>query len=75
MTAWHLVAHNTQWALEVRTLSDGPAGLPAFAFRLDDARLRDQMNQQLQSFLGSDEHRELVQAFGFTSDEMPPESP
>jgi hypothetical protein len=33
------------------------------------------MNQQLQSFLGSDEHRELVQAFGFTSDEMPPESP
>lgn len=75
VTAWYLVAHNTQWALEVRTLSDGPAGLPAFAFRLDDARLRDQMNQQLQTFLGSDEHRELVQAFGFTSDEMPPEAP
>jgi len=75
VTAWHLVAHNTQWALEVRSMSDGPAGLPAFAFRLDDAHLRDQMNQQLHTFLGSDEHRQLVQAFGFTSDEMPQEAP
>jgi polar amino acid transport system substrate-binding protein len=75
VTAWHLVSRNPQWALEVRTLSDAPAGLPAFAFRLVDAPLRDAMNQALQTYLGTDEHRQRVQPFGFTSDEMPPDLP
>lgn len=75
VTAWHLVSHNPQWALEVRTLGDAPVGLPAFAFRLADAPLRDTMNQALQAYLGSDEHQALVQRFGFTTDELPPDTP
>lgn len=75
VTAWHLVSRHPEWALEVRTLGDAPAGLPAFAFRLADASLRDAMDQALQTYLGSDKHRELVQHFGFTSDEMPPDMP
>lgn len=75
VTAWYLVSHNPQWSLEVRTLGDGPAGLPAFAFRNSDRPLRDAMNQALQTYLGSDEHKTLVQRFGFTSDELPPDMP
>lgn len=75
VTAWHLVSHHPQSALEVRTLSDGPVGLPAFAFRIDDGPLRDAMNQALHTYLGSDDHKALVQRFGFTSDELPLDTP
>lgn len=72
VTARHLVAQHPGEALEVRTLVDAPPGLPAFAFRLDDADLRDAMNQQLARFIGTQEHRQLVERFGFSIDELPP---
>ncbi|WP_310568381.1 transporter substrate-binding domain-containing protein [Hydrogenophaga sp.] len=75
VTAWHLVSTHPQWPLEVRTLSDAPAGFPAFVFRHDDRALRDAMDQALQTYLGSEEHRALVRGFGFTSEEMPPDLP
>ena len=75
VTAWQLVAAHPQWALEVRTLTDAPAGLPAFVFRQEDHALRDAVDQILLSFLGSDEHVQLVRSFGFTSDELPPRLP
>jgi polar amino acid transport system substrate-binding protein len=76
VTAWHLVnAHQVQDLLQVRTLSDAPAGYPAFVFRHRDAALRDAMDQALQTYLGSEEHLTLVRSFGFTSDEMPPDQP
>ena len=75
VTAWHLVATHPEWPLEVRTLSDAPAGFPAFVFRQDDLPLRDAMDQALRAYLGSEEHQALVKAFGFTSEEMPPALP
>lgn len=76
VTAWHLV--NTRPALaplQVRTLADAPAGLPAFAFRHQDAVLREAMDRALQGYIGTEEHRTLVGTFGFTSDELPPDQP
>lgn len=75
VTAWQLVATHPEWALEVRTLSDAPAGFPAFVFRHDDLPLRDAMDEVLQRYLGTEEHQALVRGFGFTSEEMPPDSP
>lgn len=75
VSAWHTVSHNPQWALEVRTLGDAPAGRPAFVFRQDDVALRDTMNTALQAYLGTGEHQSLVQRFGFTSDELPSGTP
>lgn len=75
VTAWHLVSNLREPALEVRTVVDAPVGLPAFAFRLADEPMRQAMDRELRRFLGSDEHRLLVQRFGFTSDELPPPLP
>ncbi len=75
VTAWQLVVNHPQWPLEVRTLGDAPAGFPAFVFRREDQALRDAFDQALLTFLGSDEHIELVRSFGFTSDELPPDLP
>ena len=70
VTATRLVAANPQWQLEVRPVQDAPAGYPAFAFRLTDTGLRDAMNEELKSFLGTPEHLELVAPFGFTVSEL-----
>jgi len=76
VTAWHLVnKQDASVPLQVRTLSDAPAGYPAFAFRHEDTALRDAMDQALLTYLGTDDHLALVRRFGFTSDEMPPEPP
>lgn len=75
VTAWQLVATHPEWALEVRTLGDAPAGFPAFVFRHDDLPLRDAMDEVLQRYLDTEEHQALVRGFGFTSEEMPPDSP
>lgn len=53
---------------------DTPAyamGYGAFAFRLGDAQLRDAFNEALVEFVGTDEHLELVERFGFTADNLP----
>ncbi|HEX6144330.1 MAG TPA: ectoine/hydroxyectoine ABC transporter substrate-binding protein EhuB [Geminicoccaceae bacterium] len=47
-------------------------GYGGFAFRREDEALRQAFNQQLDSFLASDEHWSLVEPFGFTP-EMAPE--
>lgn len=75
LTAGFQVSRNPQWPLEVRPLVDAPAGRPAFVFRLEDRALRDSMDEALASFLGTAEHRELVQPFGLTVDELSPTSP
>lgn len=46
-------------------------GYGAFGFRMDDAELRDAVNARLAEFIGSDEHLELVEPFGFTELELP----
>lgn len=49
----------------------GRLGFGAFAFRLDDHRLRDAWDSVLRSFVGSEAHLRLVAPFGFTGAEMP----
>lgn len=44
---------------------DEQAGMPAYAFRLEDGVLRDRVDAALGAFLGSPAHRELVRPFGF----------
>lgn len=72
VTAARLLYQNPQWALELRTVMDGPSGSPAFAFRTTDASIRDAMNAVLLEYLGSDQHASLVSRFGFTKFELPP---
>lgn len=50
---------------------DYAMGYGAFAFRKDDRALRDAFNDELTAFIGSDEHLELVERFGFGDDNLP----
>lgn len=47
------------------------AGYGAFAFRKKDKDLLDAFNKHLATFVGSQEHLETVEQFGFTPDMMP----
>lgn len=46
-------------------------GYGAFAFRKDDEELVEAFNQELEQFIGSEEHEELVKPFGFAAPELP----
>lgn len=47
-------------------------GCGAFGFRKADTALREAFNAQLEGFVGTGEHMELVEPFGFLESEMPP---
>ena len=51
----------------ISTFADDPehTGYGALAFRKEDKDLRDDVNNKLQSWLGSDEHMKTVAPFGF----------
>ena len=51
----------------IDTFVDAPehTGYGALAFRMEDKTLRDAVNEQLQAWLGSDEHLATVAPFGF----------
>ena len=51
-----------------RTITDENG---AYAFRTDDKAFADAFNAELAKFIGSDEHKKLVEPFGFTADELP----
>lgn len=46
-------------------------GYGAYAFRTSDQDFADAFNGELASFIGSEEHRKLVEPFGFTKTELP----
>ena len=46
-------------------------GYGSFAFRQEDEALRDAFDRELEAFLGNEEHRALVEPFGFTADMAP----
>ncbi|MGB3492690.1 MAG: ectoine/hydroxyectoine ABC transporter substrate-binding protein EhuB [Elainellaceae cyanobacterium] len=48
-------------------------GYGAFGFRPEDEEFRNAFNEQLNEFVGSDEHLTLVRPFGFTESELPGE--
>jgi polar amino acid transport system substrate-binding protein len=48
-------------------------GYGGFAFRQEDEALREAFNEQLAGFLGSDEHRALVERLGFTPEMTAPD--
>ncbi len=52
-----------------------PLGIGGFAFRKSDQKLIKAWNVQLGQFIGSPEHLALIQRFGFTSEELPPDVP
>ncbi len=51
--------------------ADQLLGFGGFVFRTDDEGLRNAWNEVLGSFVGSQEHLELLAAFGMTSSELP----
>lgn len=46
-------------------------GYGAFGFRKSDEELRDAFNQVLRGVLGTEQHLELIEPFGFTRDMLP----
>ena len=48
-------------------------GYGAFGIRKEDQGLLNAFNSRLESFIGSEPHRDLVSAFGFTEAELPGE--
>jgi polar amino acid transport system substrate-binding protein len=46
-------------------------GYGGFAFRQEDRDLRDAFNAELETLLGSDEHWQMVEPFGFGPDMAP----
>lgn len=46
-------------------------GYGAFAFRKEDQAFADAFNAELAKLIGSEEHRKLVEPFGFTKSELP----
>lgn len=46
-------------------------GYGGFAFRKEDANLRDLFDKHMASFIGTQAHIDLVKPFGFTTDEQP----
>ena len=55
----------------VAAQEDQLQGAPAFAFGRQDARLQEQVDQVLASFIGSAEHLQLVEKFGFVANDLP----
>lgn len=49
----------------------GTGGYPAFAFRPDDRKLRDTWDRALATFVGSQEHKRLVEPFGIDVSQLP----
>lgn len=82
--AFALSAPSLQWMMRAGGARVGelaepfapPADAPGvaeggFAFRLEDRELREAWDRTLADFVGSPEHRRLVEPFGFTTAELP----
>ena len=61
--------------VQPRDTSQEPSGYGAFAFRRGDRQLLEAWNAVLKTYVGSQEHLELVARFGFTELDMPSSSP
>ncbi|HEY7805490.1 MAG TPA: transporter substrate-binding domain-containing protein, partial [Orrella sp.] len=46
-------------------------GEGSFGFRTEDTALRDAVNEQLAQFIGTPEHLEMVEVFGFDASNLP----
>jgi polar amino acid transport system substrate-binding protein len=64
--------------VDTSELEAGKSPLPrdygAFVFRKEDRALCRAWNAALSGFVGSKEHRNILKAFGFTVEELPPEN-
>lgn len=68
----YLIDRNGAEAFElVAAQAEQTPGAPAFAFRRQDSRLQEQVDQVLASFIGSTEHLQLVEKFGFVANDLP----
>jgi polar amino acid transport system substrate-binding protein len=80
LTIQDIISKTTDDALERATpftdpVIDGKSvrGYGAFAFRKSDQALVEAFNRELARFIGTPEHRKLVEPFGFTEQELPGE--
>lgn len=68
----YLIDRNGAEAFElVAAQTEQAPGAPAFAFRRQDSRLHEQVDQALASFIGSAERLQLVEKFGFVASDLP----
>lgn len=77
ITARRLVREAGDASLTVVVLPDSVGGISAvgsgaYAFRPEDATLRDAFDVELRRFLGSRAHHALVRQFGFGAGDLPP---
>jgi polar amino acid transport system substrate-binding protein len=78
LTVQDLLDKDTSGAIEradpfEQPVIDGESvrGYGAYGFRQNDDTFREAVNQQLEMFIGTEEHLELVRPFGFTEAELP----
>jgi len=66
------IEQNPEWGLELVLVpnSEMPPAFGSFAFGLNDADLRKDVDAILSQFLGSDAHRKMVASFGFSGAEV-----
>ncbi|MEM8576035.1 MAG: transporter substrate-binding domain-containing protein [Pseudomonadota bacterium] len=66
------IEQNPEWGLELILVPDSekPPAFGSFAFGLDDAELRERVDEVLLQFLGTDAHRGMVASCGFSTDEV-----
>ena len=66
------IEQNPDWGLEFVLVptDEKPPAFGSFAVNPEDTDLLDDIDKVLEGFLGSDEHREMVAAFGFSQSEI-----
>lgn len=66
------VEQHRDWALELVVVpnAEKPAAFGSFGFNLCDTALCSEVDEILETFLGTDAHREMVTSFGFSSEEV-----
>ncbi|WP_299304330.1 transporter substrate-binding domain-containing protein [uncultured Litoreibacter sp.] len=66
------IEQHTDWKLDLVLVStkEKPPAFGSFAFSLDDTSLLNDVDAVLSKFLGSDTHRQMVAAFGFSNAEV-----
>ncbi|MEO0618871.1 MAG: transporter substrate-binding domain-containing protein [Pseudomonadota bacterium] len=66
------LATRTDWALDIVAVpqSEKPPAFGSFVFARQNTALRDAVNRELDAFLGSTRHREMVAVYGFTDTDV-----
>ena len=66
------INQNSDWEIELVDVpvTEKPPAFGSFAFALNDEMLRNEVDDVLQVFLGSDKHRSIASQYGFNDEEV-----